>query len=92
EVWFATNLGVESFGSKQTGAGVVHYQGDDNAVMTAEHAGDKVQVCLLSTPSTADNPDCNPKTDPRGRVYRVYDYRQKASYSGINGEHSCGGA
>lgn len=92
EVWFASNLGVEKFGTKQTGAGVVHYQGDDNAVMAAEHPGDKVQVCLVGVPNSTDDPGCDPKTDPRGRVYRVYDYKQKASYSGINGEHGCGGA
>ena len=94
EVWFATDLGMENFTGKNAwGVGVVHYQGDpEDAVMSKEHKGDKVQVCLVSVPNAENSPGCDPKTDPRGRLYRVYDYRLKASYAGINGEHGCGGA
>ena len=75
------------------GVGVVHYQDEpEDLIMAKEHAGDKVQVCLVSVPNSQDSPGCDPKTDPRGRVYRVYDYRLHASYSGMNGEHGCGGA
>jgi hypothetical protein len=72
-------------------AGVTHYQDSaGNNVMMAEHPGDRVQVCLVQVP--APTQFCNPDTDPRGRVYRVWDYRQKAQYNGLNSEHDCGGA
>jgi hypothetical protein len=72
-------------------AEVVTYGGSKgNDIMISEHPGDKVRVCYLGGPK----PDaaCNPDTDSRGRMFSVYDYRQKASYSGINSEHDCGGA
>jgi hypothetical protein len=72
-------------------AEVVHYGGQrGNDVMIHERAGDRVRVCFLGSPK----PDaaCDPKTDLRGRKFSVYDYRQSASYSGINSEHDCGGA
>jgi len=69
---------------------VTHYQGSaDNKTMQAERAGDKVQVCLVSVPPPTDY--CDPDKDPRGRIYRVYDYRQKKQYSG-GSQHGCGGA
>jgi hypothetical protein len=72
-------------------AAVTHYQGEaTNAVMIAEHPGDRVQVCYLGPPTP--DASCNPDTDSRGRKYRVYDYKQHASYDGINTEHDCGGA
>ena len=72
-------------------AAVTHYQGDArNAIMIAEHPGDKVQVCYLGPPTPDES--CNPDSDSRGRKYRVYDYEQHASYDGINTEHDCGGA
>ena len=90
QVTFATHLGMTpAFPSAF--AGVVHYQ--DTAgigVMIAERPGDRVQVCFLGGPVPTQF--CNPDTDSRGRSYRVYDYRQHNSYSGENGEHTCGGA
>jgi hypothetical protein len=47
-------------------------------------------VCFLGPP--APTVYCNPDQDARGRTYRVYDYRQKQQYNGINSEHDCGGA
>jgi hypothetical protein len=72
-------------------ASVTHYQGTaGNSVMMAEKKGDKVQVCFLGPP--APTVYCDPDQDARGRTYRVYDYRQKQQYNGINSEHDCGGA
>ena len=69
---------------------VTHYQGSpENKTMQAERAGDKVQVCLVSVPAPTQY--CDPDKDPRGRIYRVYDYRQKTQYSG-GSQHGCGGA
>jgi hypothetical protein len=69
---------------------VTHYQGSaDNKFMQAERPGDKVQVCLVSVPAPTQY--CDPDKDPRGRIYRVYDYRQKQQYSG-GSQHGCGGA
>jgi hypothetical protein len=85
-VGFATTLGVSSF--KGEHAGVVGY--DTIPTIAREHPGDRVQVCLKSTPRKSQY--CDPSKDSRGRIYRVYDYRQHASYSGMNSEHDCGGA
>ncbi|MFY9884731.1 MAG: hypothetical protein WAK15_08155 [Candidatus Cybelea sp.] len=72
-------------------AEVVHYGGQSgNGVMINERPGDRVRVCFLGGPTPDEA--CNPKTDLRGRTFSVYDYRQHASYSGINSEHDCGGA
>jgi hypothetical protein len=72
-------------------AEVVHYGGEPgNEVMIAERSGDRVRVCFLGAPKA--DAACNPKTDLRGRKFSVYDYRQAASYSGMNSEHDCGGA
>jgi hypothetical protein len=90
DVVFATGLGVQPLFAKGQ-AEVVHYQGTPgNGVMRAEHAGDKVQVCFLGGP--APTKFCNPDTDSRGRQYRVWDYKQKKQYWGMNSEHDCGGA
>jgi hypothetical protein len=90
EVAFNTRLGADPAVPSAL-AGVTHYQGDvGNSVMMAEHPGDRVQVCIVQIP--APTKYCNPDTDPRGRVYRVWDYRQKAQYWGLNSEHDCGGA
>lgn len=89
-VTFNTRLGADPVGPPGF-AGVVHYQGTaGNTVMMAEHRGDRVQVCFLAAPAPTDY--CNPDSDSRGRLYRVWDYRQKAQYSGTNSEHDCGGA
>ena len=69
---------------------VTHYQGDaDNKFMIAEKRGDKVQVCWISTPTPSDY--CDPDKDSRGRIYRVWDYKQSKQYSG-GSQHGCGGA
>ncbi len=90
EVSFSTHLGVDPLFPKER-ASVTHYQGlDGNDIMMSERPGDKVQVCFLAVP--APTKFCNPDKDDRGRLYRVYDYRQHASYAGWNSEHTCGGA
>ena len=79
-------------------AGVVHYQNEpDNAFMMTEKAGDPVQVCLMSYPTPQYQASmkrwaCNPDTDARGYVFRVYDYQRHRAYYGPNSEHGCGGA
>jgi hypothetical protein len=79
-------------------AGVVHYQNEpDNGFMMTEKAGDAVQVCLMSYPTPqydakAKRWVCNPDTDARGYVFRVYDYKRHRAYYGPNSEHGCGGA
>lgn len=90
EVDFATHLGSDP-AHPHMFASVTHYGGlPGNAVMVRERRGDTVQVCFLSRP--APTTGCNPDEDGRGRVYRVYDYRQRQQYSGMNTEHDCGGA
>lgn len=58
--------------------------------MAKHKVGDKVQVCLLYTPSK--DPYCDPSKDERGRIYRVYNYRLRSAYQGWNANHGCGGA
>jgi hypothetical protein len=90
DVQFDTHLGADPAHPRMF-ASVTHYGGSPgNAVMIRERPGDKVQVCFLSRP--APTAGCNPDEDGRGRVYRVYDYRQRQQYSGMNTEHDCGGA
>jgi hypothetical protein len=87
-VTFNTKLGLQS---GRLWAEVVHYQEEPgNNIMMAERVGDRVRVCFLGGPRAEDG--CDPKTDLRGWSFSVYDYRQHASYSGINSEHGCGGA
>ena len=89
-VTFNTRLGADP-AEPAALAGVVHYQDmAGNGVMMAEHRGDRVQVCFLQAPAPTEF--CNPDSDSRGRLYRVWDYRQKAQYAGTNSEHDCGGA
>ncbi len=90
EVEFNTTLGSDP-ANPHMRAAVVHYQNTaGNNIMMKEHTGDKVQVCFLSRP--APEVGCDPDEDGRGRVFRVYDYRQRTQYSGMNSEHDCGGA
>lgn len=87
-VTFNTKLGLKN-GIQW--AEVVHYQGEPrNSIMMAERIGERVRVCFLGGPEADEA--CDPKTDLRGWKFSVYDYRQHASYSGINSEHDCGGA
>ena len=89
-VTFATQLGVVPLFTKGNAA-VVHYQDTaGNDIMAAEHRGDRVQVCFLGGPPPTTY--CNPDKDDRGRNYRVYDYKQRRQYWGMNEEHDCGGA
>jgi hypothetical protein len=88
-VTFKTTLGSDP-AIAPVQVAVTHYQGDpDNPFMIAEHPGDKVQVCFLSTPPPTQY--CDPDKDPRGRVYRIWDYVRKKQYSG-GSQHGCGGA
>ncbi|MFY9739761.1 MAG: hypothetical protein WAK11_12005 [Candidatus Cybelea sp.] len=90
EVEFDTTLGADPANPNMRAA-VTHYQNTaGNNIMMTERKGDKVQVCFLSRP--APTTYCDPDTDGRGRVFRVYDYRRRAQYSGMNSEHDCGGA
>ncbi len=71
---------------------VVFYQeAPENALVARERAGDKVQVCVIAFPD-ADDPECDPKVDRRGRTLRVYDYARRFAYEGPTSEHMCGGA
>ena len=89
-VRFNTHLGADPAHPRMV-ASVTHYGGlPGNEIMVRERSGDKVQVCFLSRP--APMAGCNPDEDERGRVYRVYDYRQRHQYSGMSTEHDCGGA
>ncbi len=87
---FNTTLGSDPANPRMR-ASVTHYQDTaGNTVMMREHPGDRVQVCFISRP--APTVYCNPDKDGRGRVFRVYDYRQRSQYAGMNSEHDCGGA
>jgi hypothetical protein len=89
EVTFNSYLGM---GAAFPGmrAMVTHYEFEDgDGLMTEERPGDKVQLCFLDGPTP--NATCNPDRDPRGREYRIFDYKRHASYDGWNEEHGCGG-
>jgi len=89
-VEFNTTLGSDPANPNMRSA-VTRYQNTPgNDIMTREHPGDKVQVCFISRP--APTAYCDPDEDGRGRVFRVYDYRQHAQFAGMNSEHDCGGA
>ncbi|HTL87843.1 MAG TPA: hypothetical protein VL134_00470 [Leptolyngbya sp.] len=85
---FKSRLGVTQF--KDATAAVVDRTAASNSVLAQQQVGDRVQVCLIGYP-VKDN-RCNPDQDPRGRYYRIFNYRQNAEYSGTNGNHLCGGA
>jgi hypothetical protein len=85
---FASNLGVSTF--KNERATIVDRNASAGAVIKRVRAGDSVKLCLTRVP-TADK-YCNPSKDTRGRVYSAYDNRLRASFSGSNADHDCGGA
>ncbi len=85
---FRSKLGVSQF--KDATAAIVDRSASSNSVLGQFKVGDRVQVCLISTP--AKNQYCDPTKDSRGRYYRVYNYRLRAAYSGTNANHLCGGA
>jgi hypothetical protein len=95
-VEFETNLGVETFKGQK--ARVVDRwsttgrrpSAPAGSLMDQQKVGDKVQVCLTSSP--LPDASCNPQKDPRSRFYRVFNDRQKSAYSGTNYNHLCGGA
>jgi len=90
QVTYNTGLGIQPLFAHGL-ASIVHYQDTaGNNIMAAEHRGDRVQVCYLGGPAPTQY--CNPDKDTRGRLYRVYDYRQHQQYWGGNAEHDCGGA
>ncbi len=65
--------------------------------MRSERRGDRIQVCLLSFPlprfdKATHQWICDPDADPRGWMFRVYEYRRHAAFYGPNTQHSCGGA
>ena len=85
---FQSKLGVESFSDAH--AAVVDRSADSNSALAKQKVGDKVQVCLIGAPPKDQY--CNPDKDPRGRFFRVYNYRLKVAYAGTNANHLCGGA
>lgn len=87
-VQFQSRLGVEQFPKVQ--AAVVDRNANAESAIAQQRVGDKVQVCLIHSPSPG--PGCDPNQDSRGRTYRVYNYRLRAAYSGWNSNHYCGGA
>lgn len=87
-VTFQSRLGVERFADAQ--AAVVDRNARAESAISRQRVGDKVQVCLIHTPTR--EPGCDPTQDSRGRIYRVYNYRLRAAYSGWNSNHYCGGA
>jgi len=90
EVVYDTHLGSDPAHPEML-ASVTLYGGlPGTEIMMKERAGDRVQVCFISRP--APTVDCNPDSDVRGRVFRVYDFKQQAQYYGQNTEHGCGGA
>jgi len=85
---FASNLGVANFaGAKAT---IVDRYATAGSAITRARAGDAVKLCLTDVP--AADQYCNPNKDSRGRVYSAYDNRLRASFSGSNANHGCGGA
>jgi len=85
---FATKLGVESF--PEAHAAVVDRAATADLAIAQQQVGDKVQICLLNSPRPSQY--CDPTKDSRGRIFRVYNYRLKAAYTGWNANHGCGGA
>ncbi len=69
-----------------SGVALVAYE--TSLVAKAEKPGDRVQLCFLGQIQHAGQ--CRPEIDDRGRMYRIYDYRQRAAYTIINSERPCG--
>ncbi|MBV9718294.1 MAG: hypothetical protein JOZ77_03185 [Candidatus Eremiobacteraeota bacterium] len=99
EVIFALPKGYRFFNAQYgIQASVTHYQGEtQNSLMMSEKPGDRVQVCLVGTPTPEYSTQekrwiCNPDYDARGYIFRVYDYKRHATYDGPSTEHGCGGA
>jgi hypothetical protein len=89
-VTFASYLGEENVVRDRPHAIVTFADEPGAGVANAERAGDRVRLCLLSMPVRQGR--CDPAYDPRGREYRVWDYRQHAAYVGSTAGHDCGGA
>ena len=85
---FAAKLGVETFPDVR--AAIVDRGAKPSDAIARQKVGDKVQICLLNSPRPSQY--CDPTKDSRGRVFRVYNYRLKAAYTGWNANHGCGGA
>jgi hypothetical protein len=89
-VTFASYLGEENVLRDRPHATVTIAEQPGADVAAAERPEDRVRLCLLSMPVRQGR--CDPEYDPRGREYRVWDYRQHAAYVGSTGGHDCGGA
>lgn len=87
-VGFKTRVGVEKF--PEAHAAIVDRGAEPGSVIARQKVGDRVQVCLVSQPKKDEY--CDPSKDSRGRIYRVYNYRLKAAFDGMNANHYCGGA
>jgi len=85
---FASNLGVANF--KDQKATIVDRYATAGAAITKARAGDSVKLCLVEIPKAGEG--CDPNKDPRGRIYSAYDNRLRASFTGSNANHGCGGA
>ncbi len=85
---FQSTLGVQNF--PNTHASVVDRSARQDSPIAKQQVGDKVQICLLYTPTKSS--DCDPNKDRRGRIYRIYNYRLRSAYQGWNANHGCGGA
>jgi|GEM_PF-5532462 len=69
-------------------SGFVFVADETSGVATRERPGDHVQVCFLG--EIRHVPGCDPSIDDRGRMYRVYDYKQHAAYVVMNSERMRG--
>ncbi len=85
---FQSKLGVEKF--PDTTSAVVDRSAGPSSAIAQQRVGDKVRVCLISVP--IKDQYCNPDRDSRGRIYQVYNYRLRNTFSGTNANHFCGGA
>ena len=85
---FSARLGVSQV--KDAVVEIVDRSAKPDSILARQQVGDRVQVCLIGYPTKDQY--CDPDRDRRGRYYRIYNYRQKAEYSGANANHSCGGA
>jgi hypothetical protein len=82
----------DKFGGTLEPTIVFYQEAPQNALIARERAGDRVQVCVTGFPEIDPDAGCNPVTDRRGRLLRVYDYARHFAYAGANSEHGCGGA
>jgi hypothetical protein len=87
-VIFASTLGVGRFAN--TYATIVDRYSSAGSPISRARAGDAIKLCLTQTPQAGQG--CDPNKDNRGRIYSAYDSRLRATFSGANSNHGCGGA